>query len=310
MEKFEDILNEWLNYMEKQVKPSTYACYVRLAQTHICPNLGNMSVKHIDQPVITAFIKQKLEKGRIDKSGGLSEKTVKDIMSIVNSVLRYSEIVYDQKKPEFFKWRYTNHRKEIEVFTNQEQKILEHYLTMQPDLPKLGILICLYSGLRLGEICALQWNDVDMEKKVFHIRRTVQRISTPSQTSRTQMLIGLPKTQAAMRDIPIASSLEEYLKQYRTHSAPNIYVVASKSGKFMDPRTFQKKYQKIIQNAGLDYRNFHCLRHTFATRCIEKGIDIKSLSEILGHSNVNITLNRYVHSSIEQKRKQLEKLCE
>lgn len=309
METFDKMLNEWLNYIKKQVKLSTYACYMRLASTHILPYFGYMEIKNIDQRAITEFITIKLENGRVDGSDGLSEKTVKDMMSIINSVLRYSEVVYAQKKPEFFKWRYTNISKEIDIFTKYEQEILEKYLTALPDPSKLGIFICLYSGLRLGEICALQWKDIDLAHKLFHVRKTVQRIYWPSDAQRTQVIIGPPKTKAAIRDIPITSALEAYLEKYYYNCCMEDYVISFSHKKFTDPRTYQKKYKNYIEDSGLRYRNFHCLRHTFATRCIENGIDIKSLSEILGHSNVNITLNRYVHSSMEQKRSQLEKLC-
>lgn len=310
MKKFNDLVDEWLGYMQMQVKQSTYACYARLISTHIEPYFSNMKISEINQSVLTQFISSKLENGRIDGRGGLSEKTVKDIVSILNSTLKYAEIVYDVKKPVFLKWRYTNLNKPVEVLTEREQGILEEYLTENMDLPKFGVLICLYSGMRLGEICALHWEDIDLAQGIFHIRRAMQRIYLPDNPKHTKMVIDLPKTQASIRDIPIASVLYEPLySYYRQVDDPGNYFISGRGDKFIDPRTYQAKFKLYLENSGLRYRNFHSLRHTFATRCIEKGMDVKSLSEILGHSNVTVTLNRYVHSSMELKRSQLEKLC-
>lgn len=310
MKNFNDLSTEWLHYMQMQVKQSTYACYARLITTHIEPYFGDMKISEINQSVLTQFISSKLENGRIDGRGGLSEKTVKDIMSILNSTLRYAEIVYGVKKPAFLKWRYSNLMKPIDVLTEKEQETLENYLVDNMDLPKFGVLICLYSGMRLGEICALHWEDIDIAQGIFHIRRTIQRIYLPDSTRHTKMIIDLPKTRASIRDIPIASVLfDPLVKYYCKVDNPANYFISGRKDKFMDPRTYQTKFKLYLEHSGLCYRNFHSLRHTFATRCIEKGMDVKSLSEILGHSNVSVTLNRYVHSSMEQKRSQLEKLC-
>lgn len=310
MKKFNDLLDEWLNYMQMQVKQSTYACYARLISTHIAPYFEDMKINEINQTVLTQFISGKLENGRVDGRGGLSEKTVKDIMSILNSTLKYAEIVYEVKKPVFLKWRYSNLNKPIEILTEKEQEILENYLMENMDMAKFGVLICLYSGMRLGEICALRWEDIDLGQGIFHIRRAMQRIYLPNNPKHTKMIIDLPKTQASIRDIPIASVLSDYLcDYYRQVEKSDSYFISSRGDKFLDPRTYQAKFKIYLQNSGLRYRNFHSLRHTFATRCIEKGMDVKSLSEILGHSNVTVTLNRYVHSSMELKRSQLEKLC-
>ncbi len=310
MKKFNDLLEEWLNYMQMQVKQSTYACYARLISTHIAPYFDGMNVNEINQTVLTQFISGKLENGRVDGRGGLSEKTVKDIMSILNSTLKYAEIVHGVKKPAFLKWRYSNLNKPIEILTEKEQEILENYLMEDMDMAKFGVLICLYSGMRLGEICALRWEDIDLGQGIFHIRRAMQRIYLPNNPKHTKMIIDLPKTQASIRDIPIASVLSEYLSgYYQQVENPESYFISCRGDKFLDPRTYQAKFKIYLENSGLRYRNFHSLRHTFATRCIEKGMDVKSLSEILGHSNVTVTLNRYVHSSMELKRSQLEKLC-
>ena len=309
MTNFVELLNEWLSYMEVQVKPSTYACYLRLAKIHIEPYFSHIPAEQINQSVVAAFISEKLENGRSDGQGGLSEKTVKDIMSVINSVCKYGAAVYGVKQQPLMRWRYSNISKPIQVFTREEQKILEDFLTRNITPHKLGILICLYTGMRLGEICALSWQNVDLERKVFHIEKTVQRIYTKEMNG-THIIIGLPKSRAAIREIPIASCLWQYLANPITQPSPEGCVIDRQSRSFLDPRTYQWNYKSLLQHCGIPYRNFHALRHTFATRCIEQHMDVKSLSEILGHTNVNITLNRYVHSSMETKRNQLEKLCE
>ncbi len=306
---FVKLLNEWLKYMEAQVKPSTYSCYLRLAKKHIEPYFSGMSAENINQTVISTFITEKLEKGRSDGRGGLSEKTVKDIMSVVNSVCKYGDTVYNVKRQPLLKWHYSNISKPVQIFTVEEQKVLENYLILDITPQKLGILICLYTGMRLGEICALTWNNVDVERKVFHIEKTVQRIYAKDMLG-THIFIGSPKTQSAIRDIPIASRLLPYLFSHKSQAEPAACVIDSQARIFLDPRSYQLHYKSLLHQCGLPYRNFHTLRHTFATRCVEMDMDVKSLSEILGHSNVNITLNRYVHSSIELKRNQIEKLCQ
>ena len=308
MKKFEEVLNEWLVYMEMQVKPSTYACYVRLTTGHIIPFFMGKTMDEVNQGLISAFITEKLGHGRIDGRGGLSEKTVKDMMSIINSVCKYGEIIYGIKRPALFKWRYNNITKPTQTFSAAEQRILEKYLLSDLTAKKLGIFICLYSGMRLGEICALRWSDIDTNLKVFHVRRTVQRIYMKGQEQASKIIIDTPKTQAAIRDIPIPSHLWKILCKKKKQFGKNFCVISDQDKVFLDPRTYQINYKKYLTQCGLPYRNFHALRHTFATRCIEKEIDVKSLSEILGHSSVTITLNCYVHSSLEQKRSQLEKL--
>lgn len=307
LKTFDILLEEWLDYIKKQVKPSTYACYTRLSFTHLLPYFKDKYVSEMGQNAIADFIQGKLDHGRIDQKGGLSEKTVKDLVTLLKSVMKYAQIIEHQTIPEFLGWRYNITRKKIDVFDEKELIRMENVLLNSKELPALGIILCLYSGLRLGEICGLQWKDIDLNQKIIYVKRTVQRIYTPDNKKHTQLFVGTPKTASSIRDIPITFLLCQHLQNI---SFPEeAYFITGKVGKIPDPRTYQKKYKKYLEMCGVTYRNFHALRHTFATRCIEKGVDIKSTSEILGHSNVNITLNCYVHSSMTQKRKQLERLC-
>ena len=176
------------------------------------------------------------------------------------------------------------------------------------DQTKAGIYIALYAGLRIGELCALSWDDVDLESQIIHIRHTVTRICQKNRDAeKSSLIIDVPKTKASIRDIPIAQILLPILSYMKTQSTSK-YVV-SLHADFTSPRTFDYRYKKVFHELGIPEINFHALRHTFATRCIEVGVDVKSLSQMLGHSNVSITLNTYVHPSMDAMRNQMQKLC-
>lgn len=170
----------------------------------------------------------------------------------------------------------------------------------------MGVLLSLRAGLRIGEVCALSWEDVDLSKEVIHIRHTVARVDSTEAGRKTKLILDAPKTASSERYIPICSDLLTVLKRIRSGGSSGF--VVSGSEYFVSPRTFEYRYHTLLKAAKVSSVNFHCLRHTFATRCIEVGVDVKSLSEILGHSSVSITMDTYVHSSIELKRAQIEKL--
>ena len=167
-------------------------------------------------------------------------------------------------------------------------------------------MISLNTGLRLSEICALKWSDIDFENAILHVRTTVARVRNTGEGSKTKLIIDRPKTKSSFRDIPISSYLMKMLVSlYEKRKSE--YVVSDQEG-FISPRTYSYRFHKVLEKYNVKQVNYHALRHTFATRCIEHGVDVKTLSEILGHSNASITLNTYVHSSMERKREQLEKL--
>lgn len=170
----------------------------------------------------------------------------------------------------------------------------------------LGVLISLNTGLRVGEVCALAWEDVDFDEEILHIRHTVSRVQATGSNRKTRLILDAPKTKASRREIPISTFLFPALLEAHSKTVSR-FVVSGKSD-FANPRTFELQYHKLLAQSGVPQLNYHALRHTFATRCIEAGVDMKSLSEILGHGSVSITLETYVHSSIQLKRAQLEKL--
>ena len=191
----------------------------------------------------------------------------------------------------------------IDILDVSEQAKLLRGLFDETDVYKLGIYICLSTGLRLGEVCALKWCDIDMNLKLLHVNQTVQRLPSKDETSKTILLETSPKSFHSKREIPISNQLYElFEKFYNTKT----YVL--NGNKPMEPRTLQYQFQKILEACEIRKTSFHTLRHTFATNCIQTGADIKSVSEVLGHSDVKITLNRYVHPSMNSKREYLNSL--
>lgn len=229
-------------------------------------------------------------------------------MLIINGAIKFavSEELCEPMKTQIF--RPAEPKRELPILSQDAQKRLEVRLFAESDPTSIGILLSLHTGIRIGEVCALTWNDVDLNDHIIHIRHTISRIKNPneSESAKTILIVDTPKTKASTRDIPISSALYPVLNR-AAFKVPNHYIV-SDSIEFLSPRTYEYRYHRMLHKCGITPINYHALRHTFATRCIEAGVDVKSLSEILGHANVGITLGTYVHSSMELKRAQLEKL--
>ena len=196
-------------------------------------------------------------------------------------------------------------KKTIGTFSRTEQALLLESIYRQMDKFMAEVLLCLYTGLRLGELCALRWEDIDFEGKTLTVNRTVQRIAVPGHMTKTILLETPPKSESSKRTIPLTPELLQILSQFK---GKNPYVFGGE--KPLDPRTMQYRFKKILKEAGIESRTFHTLRHTFATNCVENGTDVKALSELLGHSDVKITLNRYVHPTMDSKRKQIGALSD
>ena len=300
---FGEVLNLWMSHNRIRLKGGTINKYQSLIDTHIMPELGLIRITDLSATQINAFLEKKLTSGRIDGSGGLSPSYVRSIMLVISAAVKYAvdeQLCLPLKsnicKPASVKT-------ELLILSLEEQRKLETALLNKFDMTCAGIFISLHTGLRIGEICGLAWDDVDFDAMVIRVRHTVARIKTDEHTT---LILDTPKTKASKRDIPISSILFPVLQKLRSFSDRGFVITGTND--FMRPRTFEYRYHRILEATGLGSVNYHALRHTFATRCIEVGVDVKSLSEILGHGNVSITLNTYVHSSLEMKRNQLEKL--
>ena len=195
----------------------------------------------------------------------------------------------------------------VQTLETADYRRLIKYLQANPTLLNRGILICAFTGIRIGELCALTWGDFSFEKKILHVHKTMQRLQTPDGDSKTTILITKPKSKCSIRDIPIPEVILPYLDTLGTADA---FILSGSSESYVEPRTMQNHFKRILRQCNIEDINFHALRHTFATRCVELGFDIKSLSEILGHANVNITLNRYVHPSMNLKQQNMSKLSD
>lgn len=295
--KFNDIAYEWLEIKKYEVKESTYYNYLFIIEKYLKSNFMELKIEDIVD--FNGFIKN------LNKT--LSCKTIRDIVSVLKMILNYYESEYNIKL-NYKKISVPKSEKNyIKVLSNKEKLKLEKYCLDRKDLKLLGIVLCLNTGLRVGEICALKWEDIDLEEKNLYVKKTLQRVYDSVQ-KKTKINIDRPKTENSIRCIPISKKIYEILKPLKKEYKPNQFFLTGSSTKFIEPRNYQNTFKKVLKASKVKQNNFHILRHTFASNCIEVGMDIKSLSEILGHSSVEITLNRYVHSSRKSKKKYLEKL--
>ena len=296
---FQYYIENWLNSMKFMVKKSTYAHYTQIVRNHIIPDLGNVKISLLNAEIIEEYINQKFTNGRIDNSGGLSEKSIRDIVVVLRQILSYANLYIQFRLPKLKK-------KDIKILSKKDQKRLEELVIEENTTYSMGILLTLYTGMRLGEVCALKWSDIDLRKKVIHVGKTMVRIQDVENINKTHVVIDNPKTECSKRDIPINRYLFSFLKMMEQKDKDRYFLTGSR--RFIEPRTYYSRYKKIVDLVCLDDYGFHTLRHTFATRCIEIGMDAKTLSEILGHSDVKVTLSLYVHPTNKLKNKYMEKL--
>lgn len=306
--KYEDVLDDWMRFSKMNIKESSYARYLHLINTHIRPLLGKYLISKISTQLVESFINKLLTDGRLNGKGALSAKTVSDILAIIKSTMEYAKYNNIDVICKLGKLTIKQQRKEVRVLTAVEQDALVDFLTENMDLSKFGVLLSLYTGLRIGELCALQWEDISLQFSILKVQKTLQRIQETDKatTAKTKVIITKPKSECSIRVIPIPAFLVTIAKQFS--NVPKAYVLSGKENKYVEPRTMQNHFKQYAAACGIENASFHVLRHTFATRCIEVGFEVKSLSEILGHANVNITLNRYVHSSFDLKSSNMNKL--
>lgn len=307
-DSFGKFLDMWLDVKKAGIKNSTYVRYRNTVENHIKPELGICRTDELCPMKMEEFIQRKLQTGRLDRSGGLSSKTVSDIFTLLRQSLRYAhshglspscsfENIMIPKKA----------ARPVRALSHAEEKALVSVLLAEFDRSKMGVFLCLYTGIRLGELCALQWRHISFAENTVSIERTMQRIQTVADAgSKTEITVTDPKSSSAVRTIPLPGFVADAIRRFS--SLPEAYILSENSNSFVEPRTMQNRFKAYIRTAGIENVNFHVLRHTFATRCIEAAFDVKTLSEILGHSSVKITLDRYVHPSMQQKRDSMDRL--
>lgn len=306
---FEETAKQWLKLKEINTKPSTIVKYRNALEQHILPELGSLTIPKLNTWDVEKFALHQLQQGRIDGHGGLSVQSVKGMLGIIGAVIRYAEKRNVYSTCRINDIQIKSNEKHVKIISPEMQNQLEHYLLSHATPKNVGILMSLYMGIRIGELCALKWESIDLDDQIIHIRATMQRLQIFSEHSehRTEVITTTPKSISSLRDLPIPGFILKLLKNF-SDVLPEKYFLSDDTEKFIEPRNFQRYFKKILKITNMEDINYHALRHTFATRCIEEGFDMKSLSEILGHSSINITMNRYVHPSMEQKRKNMLKL--
>lgn len=294
------IADLWKEEKKQFVKKSTFAAYSLIVETHLQPAFGNLTA--VTEKDVQDFVLQKL-------NGGLSQKTIKDMLIVLRMILKFgAKKNYCVYAPIDVIFPTDRERQELEVLSIANQKKIMRFVEENFTFRNLGIFICLSTGIRIGEICALTWDDIDTENGVIHIRKTIQRIYVKENgIKKTELLIDTPKTATSMRDIPMIKDLYEILKPLKK-VVNNDYFVLTNEATPTEPRTYRNYYKKLLDKLGIPPIKFHGLRHSFATRCIESKCDYKTVSVILGHSNISTTLNLYVHPNYEQKKKCIDKM--
>lgn len=297
---FSRISNEWLEMKRLSIKYSTYVKYDYLVNHHLTEYFDKYDFQKIDSSMVSQFFLMKANEDN------LSSSTLKTLLYLIKSIVRYANELYH------FTIQITGivlpvKNRNIKVLDFHEIELLENYCYENDNILSLSMLLSLYGGLRIGEICALKTCNIDLNKGIILVCQTVQRIKSQSKDKKTELLVGTPKTQTSYRKVPLPQFVIEHIKKhYQNYLCNNLYFLSNKNEP-VDPRCIQIKFQKLCKELNI-HTTFHVLRHTYATQCVQKGVDIKSLSEIMGHANVNITLNLYVHSTDEYKINQIEKL--
>lgn len=286
------VAEECLSKIAVEGKRSTYIKYRNTYELYISPFLADKDISEINASILEEVLA---------KNSMRSSSTLNSIRTVLKHIFSFSETHYGIQMPGIKTVKGRKKMKQPVSIPFAEQVKLLTYLEKNMEKSLLGIYICFFTGIRLGEICSLKWTDIDLKAKVMYINTTVLRIAVEGGDTKTALLETEPKSSSSKRKIPIP---ERLLKVMHVFKDEGIYVLAA--NKPMEPRRYENIWKDCLKRAGIPYRNFHCLRHTFATNCVESGIDAKSLSEILGHSDVRITLNRYVHPSMETKKNQME----
>lgn len=296
---FRQVAALWKEDKQKFVKLSTISAYSLILENHLLPSFGECSV--ITENDVQQFV--------IDKLQSLSRKTVQDLLIVLKMVYRYGVKLHHFPHEEWdIKFPTEREKPEVEVLTIANQKRLLAHVRENFTFRNLGILICLSTGMRIGEICALTWEDIDLSKRVINISKTIERIYIVDDNNpHTELIISSPKTQNSRREIPLSNELYKILSPLMKVVNKSFFILTNDKQP-TEPRTYRNYYNRLLKQLGIPVIKFHGLRHSFATRCIESNCDYKTVSVILGHANIGTTLNLYVHPNLEQKQKCINRM--
>lgn len=296
---YKDWLTEWLaDYIKPRTKKRTYKKYVKQIENHIAPSLGGYELEELSARVLQKFTAGLTERG-------LAANTVNGIVSVLkSSIKRAAMLGVTEVQCTDAIVRPQAHEKNTECFGKDEQYKIEQYIAESGDYKLAGILLCLYTGLRIGELLALTWHDIDLVKGVITVSKTCY---DEWRNGKYVKIIDSPKTGNSCRTVPIPKPLIPKLKELKKKTQ-SIYVVCGKTEYGAEVRSYQRTFERLLEKTGISRRGFHALRHTFATRALEVGMDVKTLSEILGHGDPTVTLKRYAHSLFEHKAEMMNRV--
>lgn len=299
-------LMEWLtNYVMPSTKQKTYSSYEDIVRNRLIPNLGEYPLADLTPLIVQRYVTELLQCGNLKTGKGLSANTVNTIISVIQGSLSTAHLLGLTDSYEMNKIRRPKAKeKPVESFTPAEQKQIEQAVMADQREKMKGIVICLYTGLRIGELLALEWSDVDFQKAELRVERTCH--DSKNKDGSYCRITDTPKTEHSRRVIPLPRQLIPILREMKKGSSSPLVIVGERPP--LSVRSYQRSFELLLKKTGISRKGFHALRHTFATRAIECGMDVKSLSEILGHKNPTVTLNRYVHSLMEHKRAMMDKL--
>lgn len=300
--KYKEWIEIWLySYIKPTNKTRTFENYKQMLDNHIITKIGDLDIMEIKPLLLQNFFTELLKIGNKLNGSGLSASTVNLIITIVQNSLKtafrigiINEYTADRIKRPKLK------ESEVSCFNLIEQRKIEQAILSDKRDKMFGILLCLYMGLRIGELLALTWDDINFISGFISVNKTCY------DGKNNCRLIFEPKTKSSKRTIPIPKQLIPILRLKKKKSKTK-YVI-EENGKMVTIRSYQRSFALLLKKLNVEHRGFHSLRHTFATRALESGMDVKTLSEILGHKNAIITLNRYVHSLMEHKQEMMNKL--
>jgi len=300
-----DLMDAWLNLHAIKIKESSYFRYEGIIRCHILPFFDGVRVNDLTPEMLTSFIKTLQKSGRADGlEGGLSENSVESIYQVLRSAIKLANKRYGVNLDSLLEIKAPSPRQpHIEILGEKECETIAACVLSHPDVKGIAFLLALCYGLRIGEVCGLKWADISYEDKTLTVNRTAMRLPTGSHTLLT---VQAPKTENANRTIPMTADMVELLSGFQKDLPNDVFILTGRKDKPFEPRSLQSSFHAFLKKHGLPDHTFHSLRHTFATRVIEKGYDPKTVSEILGHKNVKTTLDLYVHPSMTHKREIVE----
>jgi integrase len=294
------LISLWKTDKKQYVKKSSFSAYVLLIENHLLPAFGDKKI--IEEAEVQTFVFQKLEQG-------LSQKTIKDILIVLKMVLKFGvKHKWLEHQPFDIQFPTEREKHDIDVLSRTNQRKVMSYIETHFTFRNVGVYICLSAGIRIGEVCALTWEDIDTDNGIIHVRKTIQRIYLIEDGDRkTELILDTPKTKNSIRSIPMSRDLLRMLKPLKKIVNSSFFVLTN-DAKPTEPRTYRSYYKNLMKELNMPDLKFHGLRHSFATRCIESKCDYKTVSVLLGHSNITTTLNLYVHPNLEQKKKCIDQM--